>query len=136
MTPETRDLILERDELLDAVYKTGVDGGEMASLAICTLEAFDRIHPLPVKSLRNWAVVTSNNPYLAPELRTSRLAGDYYIGDKLQNELTTSSIQGMIGKYHVVTRTGSVYELKDIDPEYEKLYPNAHQRLVQSAPKL
>jgi len=29
-----------------------------------------------------------------------------------------------------LTRSGSRYELGDIDPEYEKIYPNARKRLL------
>ena len=44
-------------------------------------------------------------------------------------EVLTSSIAARRADC-VVTRSGSEYELGEIDPHYERLYPNARQRLL------
>ncbi len=137
MTPETISLIFERDDLVEAVRQAGVDGGEATSEAICALEAFDMLCPLNVKTLNKWGIVTPADPYMAPEERAmyAMLTGESFDGE-MSKDVTTSLIVGMAGKYHVITHSGSIYELQTVDPAYEALYPNALARLAASAPQL
>ena len=44
---------------------------------------------------------------------------------------TSSIISNADGK--ITTVSGSVYELGDVDPEYEKVYPNAAERIFQES---
>lgn len=66
--------------------------------------------------LHKWSVTEfgSNNIYMAPELRTKRLAG--YRDDETQ-EVITGPIVKVEGK-KITTWSGSVYILADINEEY------------------
>jgi hypothetical protein len=44
-------------------------------------------------------------------------------------EVTTSLVVSRHGN-KVVTKSGSEYELGEVDPSYESLYPNARRRLL------
>lgn len=87
--------------------------------------------------IENWCVTyQDNNPYLAPELRKQCLGGRATnvedLDDLYTENIITSSIVGKTKEGHVVTKSGSVYTLGTINPEYEKLYPNAKNRLLDS----
>lgn len=80
-----------------------------------------------IKKLENWSVIgVSRSPYDAPESHWYCLQGISEIG----NQVVTSSIVGYKNNY-VLTRSGSVYRLGVVDPDYEKLYPNAKKRLFK-----
>lgn len=57
------------------------------------------------------------------------VAGHGFIPDG--RHITTSRVVSRRGN-QVVTRSGSAYELGRIDDSYERLYPNARERLLQS----
>ncbi len=84
----------------------------------------------------NWAIVYAPiSPYHAPELHAQRLTGHVVGSDHFTDgmHITTSSIVATKdGK--VITKSGSEYELGTIDPIYEKMYPNARKRLIESLP--
>ncbi len=87
------------------------------------------------KTLENWALV-NRDPYLAPELATFSLVGGVY-GDPTREpgkRIITSMVVGKVGEY-VKTFSGSFYKLGAVDPEYEKLFPNAKQRLFDILPE-
>ena len=87
--------------------------------------------------LENWSVVFSDNdPYLHPELQTLSLCGNVFNHPRFKDgkRVTTSSIKGFDGEL-IMTSSGSKYELGEIDPEYEKLYPDAKNRLLNSLKK-
>ena len=82
-----------------------------------------------MKRLENWAIVGSN-PYYPPECQSLCLKGDVY-GHELHFDgkcIRTSTIEGIEGEL-VKTYSGSLYELGEVNPEYEALYPNAKERL-------
>lgn len=65
--------------------------------------------------------------YTSPELITQHLVGELECGKKV----TTSAIVGTYeGK--IVTRSGSHYELIDVDSDYEKAFPNAKRRMFDA----
>lgn len=83
------------------------------------------------KTITNWAFsYTGFDPYQAPELRQQCLIGTAELDGEVKPVLTSAILGKRDGK--VVTRN-TVYELLDIDPEYEKLYPNAKQRFLDTA---
>lgn len=85
--------------------------------------------------LENWGTIPDPNadPYLAPELRSVLLIGEVYDHPNFRitdgERITTSSISGQ-GPVDgsCVTAGGTVYELGEPDPAYERLYPNAKER--------
>lgn len=87
-----------------------------------------------MKTLTNWSVAQDpRNPYLAPELRQQCLQGVREDGANV----ITSVIVGKTGlkespQRAVVTKSGTRYILKEVDPQYEAIYPNAQVRLMDS----
>jgi hypothetical protein len=84
--------------------------------------------------LNCWSVtIYDEGVYSAPELRTFHLQGlvsehpDFEEG----HHITTSRIVGKVGE-DIITRSGTVYTLGDVDPKYEALYPDAKRRLLAS----
>lgn len=90
-----------------------------------------------MKTLQDWAVVSSATPYTAPECITQSLRGKVYGHTKFTDgeSVITSYI---IGKraHLVVTKSGSLYKLGRVSKEYAKLYPNARKRLFNSLPEV
>jgi hypothetical protein len=84
--------------------------------------------------LNNWSMVGDPNPYLAPECRSYHLQG--YVSNHPNFEdghgITTSRIVSMKDENIIITKSGSEYTLGTVDPEYERLYPNAQERLINS----
>jgi len=88
--------------------------------------------------LENWSLVTRvSNPYQAPELGVPCLHGLVYGHPKLPDgyEMSSSRVVKTEGE-DIITESGTHYELGQIDPEYEKIYPNAKQRLIESLKKI
>lgn len=86
--------------------------------------------------LKNWAVASKGkDQYTPPELWVPVLVGNTYGHPKFPegHEITTSHIKGKRDGC-VVTHSGSEYELLDIDPNYEKLYPDAREKLFSTLP--
>jgi hypothetical protein len=83
-------------------------------------------------TINHWFIAPDkSDPYIAPELRSSRLFGYVEGHPELQDGLPiiTSTIVGVVnGK--VVTRSGTSYELLDPDPGYEAEFPNAKARVL------
>ena len=85
-----------------------------------------------IKKLKKWSVVSvGRSPYDAPESNWYCLQGISEVG----NQVLTSSIVGYRNNY-ILTRSGSVYKLGEVDSDYEKLYPNAKRRLFKTLKKL
>lgn len=84
--------------------------------------------------LRNWSfTMRAEDEYQPPEASVPVLQGNVYghsNPDKHHDGkfIVTSKI---VGKRNglVVTQSGSEYDLVEIDPIYEKMYPNAKERL-------
>lgn len=84
--------------------------------------------------LNKWAVVyLPPNPYTAPEACPPRLYGIVEAHPRFRDgdDVTTTRIIGQKNGL-IVTRSGSEYELGDPDPNYEKEFPNARERLFSS----
>jgi len=84
--------------------------------------------------LENWSIVSLNvNPYTAPELVTFHLQGVSYGHPKCPNGYMITST-AIIGKVEdiVITKSGRHYKLGKVDSIYEKLYPDALNRVMKS----
>lgn len=97
----------------------------------------------PVIQLSNWAVVHNSDPYHAPEQHRPHLRGDAKnhplhppVTDCSTHPITTSEIVGKTSQGYVITYSGSLYDLMDIDPAYEEKFPNAKEKLINSLPVL
>lgn len=85
--------------------------------------------------IENWSVVNPIlDPYQAPETRSPSLYGKVFGHPKFVDGhwATTSSIYGKTAKNEVATVSGSSYELGQVDPSYEKKFPDAKNRLLNS----
>ncbi len=82
--------------------------------------------------LNKWSI-GMRNPYIAPELQTAHLQGVVtgHSRKKDGEKVVTSAIRGQRWGY-VVTASGSYYDLGEVDPEYERRYPHAKERLMKS----
>lgn len=67
----------------------------------------------------NWSIIGNNNPYLAPELRSIFLHGIVDDHPRLGKniKMTSSRIVTAEG-LTITTKSGSVYELGNVDPKY------------------
>ena len=86
--------------------------------------------------MENWSVVFGEvDPYTPPELATTHLRGKVYGHDRFTDGevILTSAITGVCGD-HVITTSGSAYELGEPDPEYEYLFPDAKNRVLSCHP--
>jgi hypothetical protein len=87
-------------------------------------------------SLDNWAIVS--DPYHAPELNLRFLCGTVSNSSKHTDGkvITTSRLVHVYKNENndiiAVTASGTNYKLGNPDPEYEKVFNNASQRLVDS----
>lgn len=88
-------------------------------------------------NMENWSVAYSGDEYTAPEARIPILRGDVVghpnLGDA--KGITTTRIIGKRGE-NIVVKSGKEYILGIVDAEYEKLYPNAKERLLKSLPEI
>lgn len=86
--------------------------------------------------LDNWSIVhTALSPYHAPEKYAgyARLQGLISGHPNFQDGLgvTTSRVVAVDGDV-LITKSGTRYELGEVDPNYEKEFPNARERLFKS----
>lgn len=84
--------------------------------------------------LENWSMVFTD-PWAAPEMQIPQLHGKVYGHPKFDDgeSITTSAIDGFDKESNaVVTRSGSKYCLGHVDSEYEEIYPDAYNRLINS----
>ena len=85
--------------------------------------------------IEQWFITYIEDDYTAPELREPRLAGNAYghpnpyvrDGEHVETSRIVAKLNGC-----VVTRSGTVYELGEVLPDYELQFPNAKQRLMDS----
>lgn len=94
--------------------------------------AHQHLSQVPVR-INNWRVETKiESAYHAPEQGISVLGGDLVnhpvCGN--MNGITTSRILGKKDGFIVTKNT--IYELGDVDPQYEELYPQSKERLFSS----
>ena len=86
--------------------------------------------------IEGWSLIGDFDPYQAPELQSVKLLGHVY-GHPMHYDgkrVMTSSIVGEIDE-DVITASGSRYVLGSADPEYEKMFPGARARLINSIRK-
>ena len=88
----------------------------------------------PFVRIENWSV-GGYDPYQPPECQVPRLHGKVYNHPNHDDgkEVNTSRIHDATfknGEVYVRT-TSRVYLLGEVDPEYEKAYPNAKERMVK-----
>ena len=84
--------------------------------------------------IEGWSLIGDFDPYQAPELQS--VLGHVY-GHPMHYDgkrVMTSSIVGEIDE-DVITASGSHYVLGSVDPEYEKMFPGAGARLINSIRK-
>lgn len=89
--------------------------------------------------INNWAMVTKSlSPYHAPEQGIQCLNGNVENHPRHEpgKNVDTTEVIGQTAESYIVTRSGSVYELGEPAPAYEKAFPNAKQRVLASLPKL
>lgn len=86
--------------------------------------------------LNNWAMISYGSPYRAPELRQQCLIGNTEGHPNWEDghSIVTSGLRGRRGDL-VVTGSGSLVELGEPREDYEKEYPGAKQRLMDSLPE-
>lgn len=86
----------------------------------------------PIK-LEQWSIIypPNSNPYTPPEFKRAVLHGkvfghSHYPDGKL---ISTSYIIRVSEEKYVHTKSGTVYELGEVNPRYEQAYPGARKRL-------
>ena len=83
--------------------------------------------------LEHWSLV-ADDPYKAPELQRPSLRGEVYGNPNFDDGtiVITSTVMSVdVTTQSATTRSGSVYELGEVDPEWEKLFPNAKERFFK-----
>ena len=87
----------------------------------------------PEVTIKNWSMMA--NPYQAPEIQIHFLRGNVFGHPRFKDgsQVDTSSIVGIDdhGEYKIVHTQNTDYKviMSDVDPEYEKLFPGAYDRL-------
>ena len=86
--------------------------------------------------LENWAVVSHSDPYTPPEHRKQYLHGMVtgYPGKPEPHIITTSRIVAVDAELELAQCKSRVYSLGAVDPEWEKLFPDAAARFFASWP--
>lgn len=86
--------------------------------------------------LEDWSIIyDENEKYTAPELIHFILHGRVYNHPKFNDGewVQTSYICGFDTKTKaIITRSGSKYLLGQVNNEYEKIFPNAKNRILKS----
>jgi hypothetical protein len=84
--------------------------------------------------LERWAVVQGEvDPYQAPELACKYLTGEVYGKPNFsEGHYVRTSQLLFVKEGFAFTKSGSVYTLGEVHPEYEKMYPNARNRIMEN----
>ena len=87
--------------------------------------------------MKNWSVTQDNfDPYTAPELIKYKLQGNVYGHPRFEDGtfVVTSSIQAVMncGTHKNIKTRNTDYKIypDDVDPEYEKVYGNAFEKIT------
>lgn len=87
-------------------------------------------------TVENWSLCPSKvDPYLPPEFVGTELQGLVFGHPSFQdgNQIRTSPIVGCNSEEgELITRSGTRYKLGQINPNYEKDFPNAREKLFAS----
>jgi hypothetical protein len=83
--------------------------------------------------IENWYLIyTDNNGFIAPELKSVSVCGDIFDSEKFSDGefiRTSTIVKFNSDNFSVMTLSGSEYLLGKVDPQYEKIYPNAIERI-------
>ena len=88
--------------------------------------------------LENWCVTPlDQSPYTPPECRAHGLAGNVFGHPSFEDGASVTSTEAVAARMEgdnviVVTRSGREYLLGQVDPEYERQFPNARDRVIKS----
>jgi hypothetical protein len=85
--------------------------------------------------LESWAFgIHYNDEYTAPEAGNPVFYGKVYGHPKHADGalIRTSTVVGFSTEGKIITRSGSVYELGVVNPEYEKRFPDAQARMMKA----
>jgi hypothetical protein len=91
----------------------------------------------PVR-IENWCVTPlGRSPYTPPECEAHGLGGNVYGHPDFEDGASVTTTEGVSVRVEgdnaiVTTRSGREYLLGQIDPEYERQFPNARSRLIKS----
>tara|TARA_B110000495_G_scaffold203492_1_gene227461 strand:- start:4292 stop:4561 length:270 start_codon:yes stop_codon:yes gene_type:complete len=86
----------------------------------------------PTNTIHNWSTTTiPADPYKAPEQITQHLQGKISEDKRIITSAVVGQHQGMIR-----TKSGSLYALGEIDPDYDYAFPMAKQRLLNVLPEV
>lgn len=90
----------------------------------------------PIVEMDDWGVVSTDDPYTAPELMIMRLHGIIKGHPRLADgeEATTSRITGK--RNGLIATHNTLYRLGAVSADYAALYPNALERLLASLPEV
>ena len=86
--------------------------------------------------VKNWALITENNPYRAPELNPVRLCGKVYGSKSFKDgsQIATSAIQRMIEEQGVIivetTHSKYIIRKEEVSGEYEAKWGNVWEKLL------
>jgi len=88
--------------------------------------------------IENWSVTRMSDPYKAPEQMPEVLQGNIYDRPNIPDGTyrQTNIIRGVTAEGLVRTASGTEYVLGEVDPGYEKAFPNARERFFKSAKKV
>lgn len=92
-----------------------------------------------MKTIEHWAL-TAHPVHLTPlspedtETTPMYVVGVTEDNGKIKDIRTSPIVARVDGQAQVVTRSGSVYALGEPDSDYERIYNNARERLLESLP--
>lgn len=92
-----------------------------------------------MKTIEHWAL-TAHPVHLTPlspedaETTPMYVVGVTEDNGKIKDIRTSPIVARVDGQAQVVTRSGSVYGLGEPDSDYERIYNNARERLLESLP--
>lgn len=83
--------------------------------------------------LENWSVVSFGNGYNAPEQLTVHFKGNAYGHPNFKDDEPIVTTRITSCKDNIFKSfSGRSYVLGEVDPDFEKLYPNALERVLNS----
>lgn len=88
-------------------------------------------------TMKCWSVASNQNGFIAPELLVYRLQGNIFDDSRGMfpdgSQVHTSPIRKITdcGTHKLVETNSTIYTVhpEDVDPEYEKQFPGAYERL-------
>jgi hypothetical protein len=86
--------------------------------------------------LECWSVVCYLPPYQAPEQGIGLLRGIVFNHPKKKDRevILTSTVKGK--RENKIVTCNTVYELGEVNPQYEEKFPNAFERVLKCLPEI